>query len=84
MVSWRVQIQRQAQLGADAIGAGDQHRLAVFLRQRAQRAEAAQAAHHFRAAGLLHHAFDSVNQSIACININTGIFVAERGFVGHC
>ena len=78
------QIHRQTQLGADAVRPGDQHRLAVFLRQRAEGAEAAQATHHFRATGFFHDAFDSVDQSVTSININTGIFIAERGFVGHC
>lgn len=37
-----LQIHCQTQLGTDAVGAGDQYRLAVFLRQCAQRAESAQ------------------------------------------
>ncbi len=41
----------QAQLGADAVGAGDQHRLAVALRQAHQRAEAADAGQHLRPHG---------------------------------
>ena len=53
------------------------------LWQGAQGAESTQATHHFRAAGFFHHTFDSVNQRITCVNINTGIFVAERSFVGH-
>ncbi len=78
------EIHRQTQLGADAISSGDQHRLAVFLRQRTQRAKATQSTHHFRAAGFLYYAFNTVNQIVTSININTGVFVAERGFVGHC
>ena len=79
-----LQIHCQTQLGTDAVGAGDQYRLAVFLRQCAQRAESAQSPHHFRATGFLHHALNTVDESVACINIHAGIFIAERGFVGHC
>ena len=43
-------LDRQAQLGADAVGAGDQHRLAVAVqRNLEQRAESAEAAEHFGA-----------------------------------
>jgi hypothetical protein len=44
-----VQLLRQLQLGADAVGAGHQHRLAVLARQVEQRAESAQSAHHLGA-----------------------------------
>ena len=79
-----LEVHRQTQLGADAVGAGDQNRFAILLRQRAQRAESAQSTHHFRAAGFLHHALNTVDESVACINIHAGIFIAERGFIGHC
>ena len=78
-----LKIHRQAQFCTDTIRTRDQHRFTIFLRQRAQCAESTQATHHFRAAGFFHHTFDSVNQRITCVNINTGIFVAERSFVGH-
>lgn len=78
------QIHRQTQLGAHAVGTGNQHRLAVFLRQRTQGAKPAQTAHHFRATGLFNYTFDAVYQCVACIDIDTCVFIAERGFVGHC
>ena len=78
------QIHRQTQFCAYAIRAGNQYRFTIFLRQCAQRTEATQTTHHFRATRFLYYAFDSINQSITCININTGIFVAKRGFIGHC
>ncbi len=77
------QIHRQTQLGAYAVGARDQNRFTVFLRQRAQGAESSQPTHYFRAAGFFNYPFDTVNQRITCVNIYTGIFVAERSFVGH-
>ena len=45
-----VERERELQLRADAVGAGDEHRLAVALRQLDQRAESADAGEHFRAA----------------------------------
>nr|AUN36674.1 hypothetical protein [uncultured bacterium] len=45
------------------------------MRQCTQRTEAAQTAHHFRTTRFLHYAFDSSNQSITRVNINTGIFI---------
>ncbi|MNT00431.1 hypothetical protein D3C72_1348640 [compost metagenome] len=78
------QVHRQTQLGAYAVGTGNQYRLAVFLRQRTQGAKTAQTTHHFRAAGLFNYTFDAVYQCIASIDIDTCVFIAERGFVGHC
>ncbi len=79
-----LQIHRQAQLGADAIGAGDQYRLAVFLRQRTQRAKATESSHHLGTASLLDDSLNPVDQGIARIDVYSGVFVTERGFVGHC
>jgi hypothetical protein len=45
-VSWRFELEGQLELGADAVGAGHQHRLAEFLRHFEQRAEAADAGQH--------------------------------------
>ena len=78
------QVHRQTQLGAYAVGTGHQNRLAVFLRQRTQGAKTAQTSHNFRAAGLFNYTFDAVYQCIASIDIDTCVFIAERGFVGHC
>jgi len=78
------QIHRQTQFCTNAISAGNQYRFTIFLRQCAQRTEATQTTHNFRTTRFLYYAFDSINQSITCININTGIFVAKRGFIGHC
>ena len=41
--------ERELQLGADAVGAGDQHRLLVAAGEGAEAGEAAQAAHHLGA-----------------------------------
>ena len=41
-----VELERELELGADAVGAGDQHRLAIAFGQLEQRAEAADAGEH--------------------------------------
>ena len=44
-----IQCERELELGADAVGARDEHRLAIARRHRHQRAEAADAGQHLRA-----------------------------------
>jgi len=73
-----VQLQRQAQLGAHAIGAGYQHGLLVAGWDFAERAETAEAAHHFGALGLLSDTLDTFDQMISGVDVYTGIFVTER------
>ena len=70
-----VHLERQLQLGADAIGAGDQHRLAIVLRQFHQRAEAADAAQHLGAQRAFGVGLDALHQGIAGVDIDTGIAV---------
>ena len=54
MVSWRLSCLASFELGADAVGAGHQHRLPVLAGQVEQAAEAANAAaQHFRAESAL-------------------------------
>ena len=71
--------QRQPQLGADAIGAGDQHRLAVVgQRQLEQRAEAPQPGQHAGTPGARRERLDAVDEGVAGVDIDAGILVAER------
>ena len=55
------QIHRQAQLGADAVSAGNQHRFFIFLRYRTQRTETTQPAHNFRTACLFDNMLNTGN-----------------------
>ena len=77
-----VQLERQLQLGAHAVGARHQHRLLVFLADFKQRAEAADAAHHAFAHRALGKRLDRFDQRIAGIDIDTGIAV-RKGDIGR-
>jgi hypothetical protein len=70
-----VHLECQLQLGADAVGAGNQHRLAIVFRQFHQRAEAADTAQHFRAQRAFGVGLDALHQGIAGIDIDAGIAV---------
>src|SRR5690606_28834993 len=78
-----VQLLRQLELGADAVGAADQHRLAVLARQVEQGAEAAQAAHHFRAEGALDQGLDALDDFVAGVDVDTRVAVGEGAGLGH-
>jgi hypothetical protein len=67
-----VELEGQLELGADAVGAGHQHRLAEFLRHFEQRAEPADAAQHLRAHRALGEWLDAFDQRIAGIDIHAG------------
>ena len=75
-----VQFQRQFELGAHAIGAGHQYRLAIAVqRQFEQGAEAAQATQHAGSEGAPGMRFDAVHQPVAGVDVHPGVAVAERG-----
>src|SRR5690606_22005128 len=78
-----VQIHRQSQLGADAVGSGHQHRLTVTRRNLAQGAEAAQTAHDFRARSALGDVLDTIYKRVARIDIDTGVLVTDGGLGGR-
>jgi len=70
--------QRQSELGADAIGAGNQHRLSQpFQGQLEQRPETADAGQYTRPPGACGQGFDPVYQPVAGIDIHAGGAVAE-------
>jgi len=68
----------ELQLGADAVGARDQHRLAVFLRDCAQRAKAADAAEHFGPQGAPRERLDRLDEGVARVDIDAGIAIGKR------
>lgn len=78
-----VQVQCQAQLGAHAVGTGDQYWLLVAGRDFAEGAETAQAAHDFRARGALGDALDAFDQCFTGVDVYTGVFVAQGGLLAH-
>ena len=72
-----VELLGQDQLGAHAVGAGDQHRLAIAAREVEQAAEQAHAAQHFRAHRALHQRFDALDDLVARIDVDAGIAIGE-------
>jgi hypothetical protein len=68
----------ELQLGADAVGAGDEDRLLVLLRDRAQRAEAAQARQHLRAHGAPGERLDRFDERIPGVDVDARVAVGER------
>jgi hypothetical protein len=73
----------QAQLGAHAIGAGNEHRPAVTVQRHFhQRAEAADAGQDLLAHGLADHGLDAFYEFIARVDVDAGVAVSQSGF-GH-
>jgi hypothetical protein len=68
----------ELQLGADAVGAGDQQRILVARRLEVeQRAEAAEAAGDARPLGALGERFDRLDQGVAGVDVDAGVLVGE-------
>ena len=78
-----IQIEGQTQLGANAIGTGNQHRLLVALRHFKQGAKTANTAQNAFAQGFFGQRFNALNKSIARIDIDAGITVGEGSVLGH-
>ncbi|MCY1215461.1 hypothetical protein D9M72_273080 [compost metagenome] len=74
-----VPVERQAQLGAHAVGARDQHGFLERLRHFEQAAEAADTGQHAGAHGAGRKRFDTVDQGVACVDVDTGIAVGQGG-----
>jgi len=72
----------QQKLGPHAVGTRHQHRVTVALAELEQTAKSAETGHHFRPRGRSDQRFNPFNQRIACVNIHTGIPIAERSFAG--
>ena len=64
------------QLGADAIGTGNQHRLFIAERSEVeQAAEAADAADHARTVGACHMGLDALDDFVTGFDAYAGIFI---------
>jgi hypothetical protein len=74
--------ERELELGADAVGAGDQHRLAEALADLDERAEAADAGEHLRAHRALRVRLDALDQRVARVDVDAGVSVRESGGAG--
>ena len=81
-VSWRFERERELELGADAVGAGDQHRLAEALADLEQRAEAADAGQHFGPQRALRERLDALDERVAGVDVDAGVAVGKRGTRG--
>ena len=72
-------LKSQAQLGAYAVGAADQHRFFVALGYFKQGAKAADSRQHAFAHGFFGQRLDTLDQGIACVNVYAGVFVGKGG-----
>jgi hypothetical protein len=78
--------QRQVQLRADPVGAGDEHRLAEALADLDQCAEAADAGQHLRAQRPLRERLDPFDERIAGVDVDAGLAIGKgrrRRTEGH-
>ena len=74
-------VDREAQLGADAIRARHQHRPAIAIeRHFDQRAEAADAGQDLLAHRLFDDGFDAFDEFVARVDIDAGIAIGQSGF----
>jgi len=73
---------REPQLGADAVRAGDQHGLAVFLRHFKQRPEPAYAGQHPFAQGALGERLDAFDQGIPRIDVDARVTISQGRSAG--
>ncbi len=78
IVSWRPRRCASVELGADAVGAGDEHRLAEPLADLDQRAEAADAGEHLRAHRAPGVGLDALDERVARVDVDAGVAVGER------
>jgi len=72
-------IHGQAELGADPVRAGNQDRLAITGGYLAQCAESSEPAEYLGPGGAAGDPLDPFNQGVACIDIDAGILVTQRG-----
>ena len=74
-----LQVYRQTQFRADAIGAGHQQGLAIARRDRAQGAKTAQTALHLGPMGARRHAANPLDKALAGVDIHTGVAISQGG-----
>ena len=70
-------LEGELELRADAVGARNQHRLAIFLRDLAQPAEAADAGEHLGAQRAARERLDRFDQRVAGVDVDAGVAVGE-------
>ncbi len=63
---------RDRQLGADAVGGGRKHRIAVIATQREQSGESAQPATHLGSGGFCRQWLEQIDRAVAGFNIHPG------------
>jgi hypothetical protein len=73
-------IDGEAQLRTDAVGAGNQHRLAIPVeRDFDQGAEAANPGEHLLAHRAFHDGFDAFDEFVTRVDIDAGIAISQSG-----
>ena len=72
---------RHGQLGADPVGRGSQHRLAVVAAQGEQSGEAAEPAAHLGAGGPLGQRFEQLDRAVTGLDVHPGRCVGDVGVV---
>jgi len=72
-----VELECEFELGADAVGAGNQHRFAVLAGNPAQRAETADTGEHFGPHGFPGKRLDVLHERVAGVDIDTGIAIGQ-------
>jgi len=70
-----VQLEGELQLGADAVGARDEHRVLVLRRQLAQRAESADAGEHLGPQRAPRERLDRLDQGVARVDVDARVAV---------
>jgi hypothetical protein len=70
-----IQLLRQFQFSADAVGAGDEHRFLVFVGQVEQRAEAAEAGGAAAPRRRPGERLDRLDQGVAGVDVDTGLAI---------
>ncbi len=79
-----LRIDRQAQFGADPVGSGHQHRLAIPVQGHLdQGAEAADAAQHFRAHRAPHARLDPLDKFVAGVDVDSRVAIGYRRSLSH-
>src|SRR6202790_4154388 len=77
-------VDREAQLGTDAVSSRYEHGLAVTVeRHSPQGAEAADAAQHFATHRASDEGLDSFDEFLAGVDIDTGLAIGYRGSLSH-
>jgi hypothetical protein len=77
------ELESELQLGADAIGARYEHRVAVFAWNPGERAEAADAGEHLRAQRPFREGLDRLDQRVARVDVHPCVAVGDRLLAGQ-